>query len=229
VRPGNDPDAHWLQIGAGIGESMTQQAAKLALDHLAISAQTLEEGRQAVEALLGVGLGPVGHHAFMSTHNRLLGLGPGEYLELIAVDPDAPAVAHPRWFDLDRFKGPTRLTNWILRCDDLERALAQAPEGAGRAVALQRGAFRWRMGVPATGRLPFDGVYPALIEWQGELHPCQRLPESGCRLKRLEVAHPDATALRAALPLRDDRVMFVTGPKALRATILTPHGTRLLE
>lgn len=200
----------------------------LALDHLAYSSETLAEGAEAVEAALGVRLGPVGHHAYMSTHNRLLGLGPGEYFEVIAIDPAAPQVPHPTWFDLDRFRGVPRLTNWILRCDDLDRALALAPEGAGRAVTLARGDFRWRMGVPVTGQLPFDDAYPALIEWQGTLHPSDRLPDSGCRLQRLEVAHPDPKALRAALPVRDPRIEIVSGPKALRATFQTPHGTRVL-
>lgn len=200
-----------------------------ALDHLAVSAGTLAEGVAHVEATLGVRLGPVGQHAYMSTHNRLLGLGPSDYLEVIAIDPDAPPVQHPRWFRLDEFKGKPRLTNWICRVNDLDAALTTAPQGAGRAVALSRGDFRWRMGVPTDGRLPCDDCFPALIEWQGGLKPQDRLADSGCRLIRLEVAHPEAEALRAHLTLADPRVQFVTGPSALRATFTTPHGERHLE
>ncbi len=58
---------------------------KAVFDHLAISAASLEQGALAVEAMLGVGLEPGGKHAFMGTHNRLLSLGPGEYLEVIAI------------------------------------------------------------------------------------------------------------------------------------------------
>ena len=61
----------------------------------------------------------------MATHNRLLGLG-DLYLEVIAADPSAPRPAWPRWFDLDRFTGAPRLTNWICACDDLEAAVAAA-------------------------------------------------------------------------------------------------------
>lgn len=199
------------------------------LDHLAVSAETLEEGVAHVEAALGVALAGGGKHAYMSTHNRVLGLGPSDYLEVIAIDPDAPAVAHPRWFRLDEFSGRPRLTNWICRTGDLEAALASAPAGAGRAVALQRGDFRWRMGVPSDGRLPFDDCFPALIEWQGGLKPQDRLAEAGCRLSRLEVAHPDVAALRACVRLTDTRVSFVEGARAIRATFSTPHGTRVLE
>ena len=200
------------------------------LDHLAVSATTLEEGVAHVEAALGVALAPGGQHPHMATHNRLLGLG-DIYLEVIAVDPSAPAPAWPRWFDLDRFSGTPRLTNWIAACDDLEAEVARGPDGVGVPVALARGDLRWKMAVPATGRLPFDDAFPALIQWEGAVHPAQRLPDAGVRLIRLEIAHPDAAALRKALAgrLNDARVVIVPGAeKAMQASFATPGGTRLL-
>lgn len=200
------------------------------LDHIAVSAATLEEGIAHIETALGVPLAGGGQHAYMSTHNRVLGFGPSDYFEVIAIDPGAPPVAHPRWFRLDEFRGPPRLTNWICRVGDLEAALARAPKGSGRAVALSRGDFRWKMGVPEDGRLPYDDCFPALIEWQGGLKPQDRLADSGCRLTQLEVCHPEARAIRDLLPLTDPRVVFTEGAvPALRATIATPHGPRILE
>lgn len=200
----------------------------LRVDHLAVSATALEDGVAAVEAALGLPLAAGGTHPHMATHNRLLGLG-DLYLEVIAADPGAPAPGWPRWFDLDHFTGPPRLTNWVCASDDLDGALAASPAGTGDPVDLQRGDFRWRMAVPADGRLPFGGAFPALIQWQGP-HPAPRLPDRGARLHRLEVAHPEAAALRAALALSDARVVIVAGPvKALRAEIDTPHGRRVLE
>ncbi|MCB6178763.1 VOC family protein [Rhodobacter sp. Har01] len=198
------------------------------LDHLAISATSLAEGVAAVEACLGVAMAGGGEHPLMATHNRLLGLG-DLYLEVIAANPDAPPPGRPRWFDLDRFSGPPRLTNWICRCDDIAAELALSPPGTGRPIALQRGDFRWQMAVPDDGRLPFDDAFPALIQWHGALHPAPLLPESGIRLARLEIAHPQAEALRAALAdrLDDPRVHLLPGPeKALRATFDTPRGAR---
>lgn len=200
------------------------------LDHLAVSAGTLAEGAAAVEAALGVALAPGGVHPLMGTHNRLLALG-DLYLEVIAADPAAPAPAWPRWFDLDRFSGPPRLSNWIVACDDLEAEIARGPDGVGSPLALERGDLRWRMAVPASGRLPFDDAFPALISWQGPAHPAQRLPEAGVRLIRLEVVHPEAEALAAALAgrLADPRVVLVPGPApALRAEFDTPSGLRHL-
>lgn len=200
----------------------------LRLDHLAVSAMTLAEGVACVEAALGLPLGPGGKHPHMSTHNRLLGLG-DVYLEVIAIDPDAPAPDRPRWFDLDNFTSPPRLKNWICNCDDLETALISAPAGLGKPVDLARGDLRWRMAVPADGRLPFGGGFPAVIEWQGP-HPASRLPDHGARLKMLEIVNPQAELIQEYCKISDPRVAFVQGPAAaIRAEITTPNGRRVLE
>ncbi len=170
-------------------------------DHLVVAAETLEAGADHVEAALGVRPGPGGKHPDMGTHNLLLSLGPSAYLEVIAIDPVAAAPDHARWFDLDRFSGPPRLTSWVARCDDLEAALAAAPPMEGRIRDLARGDLRWRMLVLDDGRLPFDGLYPGLIRWQGTGHPAAQLPDSGICIERLVLHHPRAEALRAALPL----------------------------
>lgn len=198
------------------------------LDHLAVTAGDLASGVAMVEAAFGVTMAPGGAHAAMGTHNRLLGMG-DIYLEVIAVDPDAPTPPWPRWFDLDRKAGPPRLANWVVACDDLAAALADGPPGAGKPMALSRGDLAWRMAVPEGGQWPMDGAFPALIEWQGPLHPAQRLPDSGLRLSRLEVGHPQADRLQALLsPLQDARVAVVTGPAGFRAIFDTPFGPRSL-
>lgn len=203
----------------------------LRLDHVAVSATTLEDGVATVETALGVALAGGGKHPHMATHNRLLALG-DLYLEVIAADPSATAPAWPRWFDLDHFNGMPRLTNWIAACDDLEAELAQSPAGTGAPVSLERGDLRWRMAVPPDGRLPYDGCFPALISWQGKLHPAAMLVETGVRLERLEIAHPEGDQLAVLLANRliDPRIIFVAGPtKQLRATFVTPNGKRFLD
>lgn len=200
------------------------------LDHVAVSGATLAQATAFCENALGVSLQAGGEHAVFHTHNTLLGLEDGLYLEAIAVNPDAPQPDRPRWFDLDRFSGPARLTNWICRCADLEATLAVLPDGFGEPVALQRGDLRWRMAVPADGVLPFDNCAPALIQWEGEAHPAGRLAASGLRLTGLQVHHPDAAALEALLAphLADDRVTFAAGPAGLAASFDGPGGQRHL-
>lgn len=196
----------------------------LILDHIALSAGTLEEGVAFVEQALGVKMAGGGQHPLMATHNRLLGLG-DLYLEVIAIDPAGGQPARPRWFDLDRFAGPPRLTNWVVRTDTMAADLEAGPPAWGEPLSLARGDYRWTMAVPPDGILPYDGAYPALIAWQTPLHPTQALPDVGVRLKHLTLQHPQAALLRAALAVIDPRVMIRHGAhKSLSATFETPQG-----
>lgn len=203
----------------------------LLFDHFAITATQLEEGVAEVEEALGLHLDHGGKHTHFGTHNQLLGLG-DVYMEVIAIDPDASAPDRPRWFDMDRFDGAPRITNWIVQTGDIDAALAQLPAGVGTPISLQRGDLRWQMAVPDDGRLPFDGGFPAVISWDGAAHPAQRLPDRGCRLRALEIGHPDAAGLTDALSglFADPRISFVkASEKRLTAEIETPHGLRVLS
>jgi hypothetical protein len=204
------------------------EALRLTLDHLAVAGATLSEAREHVEQALGVALQPGGAHDVFHTHNALLGLEDGLYLEAIAIDPAAPAPGRARWFDLDRLEGPPRLTNWICRADDLEGVLAGLAADFGAPVALRRGDLSWRMAVPQSGVLPFDNCAPALMQWETHLHPAARLAPRGVRLLRLTVSHPRAAALGEMLSglLADDRLAFEAGPARLHAAFVTPHGPR---
>jgi hypothetical protein len=135
----------------GLAAQLVDMLFSLDLDHLVIAARSLEEGATYVEAVLGVRLSPGGRHAYMGTHNLLLSLGPREYLEVIAVDPDATPPLHPRWFGLDHFSDAPRMTNWVCRTDDLDDALDAAPPGVGEPVELSRGDLNWTMAVPDDG------------------------------------------------------------------------------
>ncbi len=198
-----------------------------AFDHFAISAATLDAGRTYVERRLGAVLLPGGRHDLMGTHNLLAGLGAGEYLEVIAIDPDAAPPHRPRWFDLDRREGPPRLSNWILRTDDIAALVARHPD-AGTPVALSRGAFRWRMAIPDDGILPFDGCFPAIIQWDSA---APDFAGSDRRLTRLALSHPGGARLAAVLAeiLDDPRIEVTTGAPSLAAHIYTPDGPRVLE
>src|SRR6185295_5883980 len=99
-----------------------------------------------------------GKHVAMGTHNALLRLGPREYIEMIAIDPDAAAPPRPRWFALDDARmraslaeGP-RLVQWAVRTDDLDSARARAKIDPGTVHPMTRGDFRWRITIPDTGQ-----------------------------------------------------------------------------
>lgn len=202
----------------------------LKLDHLVVSATNLDEARAHVETALGVPMQPGGSHAIFETHNTLLGLADGIYLEAIAPIPNAPAPTHPRLFDLDRFEGLPRLSNWVCSVPDLEHALDQMPFGLGQPLAISRGSLSWRMAVSQNGTTPFDSLWPTLIEWPAGVHPSHRLASVGVKLRRFTLVHPEGDALRETLVrfLKDERVAIETGPKTLHAVFETPHGDRSL-
>ncbi|MCR8546661.1 VOC family protein [Salipiger sp. P9] len=198
---------------------------KLQLDHIAVLGESLEEAVAHAEAAAGVPLLPGGTHPRYGTHNQLLGLGRGLYLEALAIDPAAPPPEGARWFGLDRFAGPARLDKWICRVSDMEAALKLLPM-AGKPVTLSRGRLRWIMSVPEDGMLPFDGVFPALIQWLSPVPAGAVLSASGTVLERLAVVHPEAAALEALLaPVLDaPLVSFQSGPAGLRAELRTAQG-----
>jgi hypothetical protein len=203
------------------------------LDHLVLAAATLAEGVDYVAAQTGSAPVAGGSHPSMGTHNALLKLGAGRYLEVIAVDPAGRKPDRPRWFELDdaalraRIAERPRLVAWVARTDDLDSCLAACPLPLGTVHPMARGAYRWRITIPDDGRRPAGGVLPALIQWDVPAHPADGLPDSPVSLVRLEATHPDPGAVRAALTaLRLRDAMEVRGGPEPRivATLRTPRG-----
>jgi hypothetical protein len=202
------------------------------VDHLVYAATTLAQGIDYFAELTGIGAQPGGKHAGMGTHNALVRLGERLYLEIIAIDPAAPAPARKRWFDLDDgdlradLLGRPRLVHWVARTADLERAVAACGYAPGAILPFARGDYRWRITVPDDGRRPARGVLPTLIQWESK-HPADALPDSGATLAQLAATHPDPNPIRRSLErlgLAD--AMHVTFDRVARlaAMIRTPRG-----
>ncbi|XVX19811.1 VOC family protein [Actinomycetota bacterium] len=192
------------------------------LDHLVIVARSLEQGVLAVERHLGVPLQPGGRHSLFGTHNALLSLGPDSYLEVIAVDPDAPEPSRTRWFGLDtpqmreRVAVAPALVHWVVRVPDLS--------GHEHAVELTRDHHRWSLTVPPDGSLPLDGAMPSLIQWHTP-PPARTLIDRGVRLDRLVVTVPARDTLQLELGcLELDGLDIEEGQPGLRARLSTPAG-----
>ncbi|MET0210109.1 MAG: VOC family protein [Burkholderiaceae bacterium] len=169
------------------------------VDHLVVAANTLAEGRAWCEQVLGVSPQPGGRHALMGTHNLLLNISapayPRCYLEIIAIDPEAADPGRPRWFDLDqpavreRLKDGPALLHWVARVPNLDATLAYwLGEGidAGQPVEAARGDLSWRIALRDDGRRLRKEGLPVPIEWHGDAHPSDKLPESGVQLLSFE-------------------------------------------
>lgn len=196
------------------------------IDHLAVVCADLDVGSAWLEQQLGVPLQAGGQHDHYGTHNRLLGLGPGLYLEVIAPNPAATRPDHPRWFGLDDAPSVPCLGNWIARTNDM----SDRPDEAGHIVPLQRGNLEWEITVPEDGSLCEGGAFPSLIRWGGGAHPSAKLIDRGVRLLSLEVSHPEPARIKGLLTgLSDDRVRVAFGPApGLTAGFETPNGLRTL-
>ena len=107
------------------------------IDHIAVTAPTLAAGVDWVQQVLGVAPQGGGEHVAMGTHNRLLRLDDTMYLEVIAINPAAPALDQARWFGLDLLEpdAAPRLRTWIARTDEIERLAAGAGETLGRIAS----------------------------------------------------------------------------------------------
>jgi hypothetical protein len=200
-------------------------------DHLVIGCRDLDQGSAWLAALLGVEAQAGGKHPLMGTHNRLVRLGEGSFIELIAIDPDAPPPARPRWFSLDtpelraRLAASPLLLTWVVRTDRIVEAVTRVPE-LGQVHAATRGVYSWRITIPEDGSLQFGGLLPTVIQWDGDAHPAAALEEKGCALHELSLAHPMSAglvpmfrALRIAGP-----VDLKPGPKELVALVQAPKG-----
>ncbi len=181
--------------------------------------------------MLGIDMPPGGTHPRMGTHNRLLGLGPSDFLEVIAVDPAARTPRVGRWYGLDGFDESPRIGTWILGTPDIARSLAHAHADSGPAVQAIRGDLEWVISVPADGSMPMQGASPTLIQWPVGPLPATGMERLGCTLADLTVSHPlaEEIAERLSGQFDDPRVRFVRGPVGFEATFETPSGQRVLR
>jgi hypothetical protein len=204
------------------------------IDHITVTAPSLETGSDLVQKCLGVRPQPGGSHPRMGTHNLLLRLGSSLFLEVIAVDPIARRPERPRWFELDRvpIDGRARLACWVARTDDLHAAVNAVSEPLGHAEPMSRGALQWLISIPHDGHLPMDGTAPALIQWQPPSHPAAGLLDAGCRLTALQLFHPDPARLDVVLrqlQVHEPGValsVHAGATAAIVAHVDTPHGAR---
>ena len=170
------------------------------IDHLVFGCDDLQDGTSFLEQTLGVGFAGGGKHTLMATHNRLLKLQDSIYFEAIAIDHEAVQkhgnIGRKRWFSLDEDRTKERLAQsprpltWVVAVDDIYDAVSKCGYDAGKITAMTRGDLEWMLTIAENGTLVEDGLLPGLIQWPGGRNPANKLPESGTRLQRLILQHP---------------------------------------
>jgi len=206
---------------------MRHSALSAPVDHIVYGVHNLEAAIGDLESRLGVRPIVGGSHPGAGTHNALLDLGGGSYLEVIAPDPGQPPPAGPRHFGLDAIPGP-RLVGWAAKATDLE-ARVEASRAAGydpgAATPMQRQRpdgvlLAWVLTAGGPGG---DGLVPFLIDWGTAPHPAQSAPQ-GCRLTALRARHPRPAEIGAQLAALGIELEVQAGPVGLVAALDTPNG-----
>lgn len=205
---------------------------RVLIDHLIFAHPDLDAAVAGLKRRLGVEATGGGRHPGRGTHNKLLGLGPTTYLELIAPDPNQPAPATPRPYGVE---GVTHggLVGWAIAVDDIEHARANAlslgfdpgPIIEGRREDAAGRLLHWRV----TANAQIGGVIPFLISWGATPHPAVAAP-SGLSLISVWVEHPQPTEVERALAALEVDVDVRRGHRpALVARIESPLGNKELR
>lgn len=207
------------------------------IDHFTLGADDLTSAIEMMKQIMGIEMPLGGKHPLMSTHNCVMATGTGQFMEMIAIDKDAPAISRPRWFSLDEERTKTRVAErpralcWVVDTDDLDKLVANSPVDLGEVITMSRGDRTWRLTVPKDGSLPEEGLIPAFIEWSPGPHPSTVQQDLGVRLNEIILTHPDSaylTKIFQALDI-DHLVTIKQGDKALAFDVTTPNGRVMLD
>jgi hypothetical protein len=201
------------------------------LDHIILGCNDLDAGVDYVYEHLGVRAAAGGVHPGAGTKNALLSLGALRYLEIIAPDKSQSASSDPR--HVAELKHPA-LVGWAIHRRGVDQFAAALRAAGVQTVGPKPGSrhrpdgttLSWKS---LTLKDDSNGVLPFFIEWgAGSLHPSADSPR-GCRLTKLQIATPDAAALRSlTAPLQLD-VQITHGTELrLGATIAGPKGSLAL-
>ena len=154
------------------------------------------------------GVKPVfgGTHEGLGTHNALVALGDGAYLELLARDPSQDAETLPKgaWMGIDSLEGSEfKVLTWAVdRGGEINEAVARArSSGAsydpGEPETFTRGDLSWTLSyrhysLESMG--PGSGIVPFLIDWNGCKSPAASAPR-GCELLELKAVSRNVEAV----------------------------------
>lgn len=204
-----------------------------ALDHVLIGAPTLEAGIDWFEERTGVRAARGGAHPGLGTWNAVASLGPAQYVEIIAPDPDQPGEETFYVPGLRDFHGP-RIATWAASADNLvSRFSSNLPDGIvcepprrGSRVRPDGTRLAWSLAFPKDAICRnFDGMLPFFIEWgAGCPHPGLSAP-SALKLLSMSIAHPAPAALNDALRALGIEDGAHEGREAsIRVELETPRG-----
>lgn len=209
------------------------------IDHLVIGAISLAQGVDYVKKVLGVNMPFGGVHEITGTHNHLMQLGDSLFLEVIALNPQAANQARLSWYGLDNenvqcsIKNQPRLLTWVVNTADISALIDNNDFNFGKPTLISRGRLSWYFGLPDDGNLFEHGTLPYVLAWNTNKHPAANMVNLGCKLKKLDIYHPNADQLEKILSsIGAVELVYLhqtSKPAHIIATIDTPSGLKQLN
>jgi catechol 2,3-dioxygenase-like lactoylglutathione lyase family enzyme len=222
-----------LLLGLGL-VGMTRMARAAAgdrpqLDHIVFLVPNLEAAMDRFEAMTGVrplsgGVAP----GRAASHNALVGLGGGSYLEVFSPDR---AMTSGVWLDEIHARPEPHIGGFCMRVEGGLDDLAKATVAAGLTGAGPREMGRKRPdGVTLNWKLynvdaPLAGpTMPFFIDWLGSPHPSADSPQ-GCKLTGFGIGHPNPDEMkRIFTALKIDAPVTQAAKPTITAQLDTPNG-----
>ena len=163
------------------------------LDHIVFGARSLEEGTNFIEKKLDIKLSEVGYHDFMGTHNRVVKVDKGIYLEVIAIDPSLKSPNQNRWFNLDnpilqkKLEYSPQMIGYVIETKDKEML-----KHFCTPIKAARGNYKWNFAMPNlesnffNKELIENGIIPSLINWKSN-KPVHEMKNNHLSLNKIEI------------------------------------------
>lgn len=207
-----------------------QRDLTLTLDHVVVGVPDLESSVNNFAKALGATPSFGGRHESIGTHNAILPLRGGHYLELIAPDPSSPNPPLGVPWGLETLKEP-RLITWAAATQDIDGAVEHAKSAGydpGTVVEVARDTpegerLTWRLTI--SPNFAGDGLVPFLIDWGSAPHP-SGTSEAVCSIEGFAAEHPDPESVRGMLGALGVALEVEPGEvPRLRGTLVGPDGS----
>ena len=199
------------------------------IDHIVYVCQDLGYTRAKFQDLLGINIYTGGRHLKKGTHNALFRIGPRQYFELLAPDPERNKDIDLNWLGTDQLENE-RISRWCIQPDNFQKGISFMNdiskyhyEGiAGSRKKPNGDMLTWKLGL--CNSITETDVFPFLIDWENSAHPSLDMKDE-CSISKVTLHH--------ACPKKVERICSEFGissevissetPK-IEIELLTPRG-----
>jgi catechol 2,3-dioxygenase-like lactoylglutathione lyase family enzyme len=183
-------------------------------DHLVIATRDLDQAKERFLELSGVRPIDGGPHPGRGTRNALVSLGEGQYLEILAPDPeqDTPEALMASFPPDGHDDVARRATEVGLKPSPVVAASRTQPSGE---------PLEWDL--MAVGGHGLAGLAPFFIDWKQSIHPSTNAPWVGA-LRAVTFRIPRTSALTYLLDPPAKGVEIVDGEPEIEVQFESPQG-----